>query len=394
MNILKHYRPEKVKPYEARWYVNRKVKCRFFATESEREQFIRDFHKELRKNGTHVLDYSPERLRRWKEADSIMGDADPVEVARFWASFRKPPQTKSLSEAMGIYLNALSGLGRDTNYIRATRNVLQKLLAHFGDRELQTFLTEEISDYICNLPFSAVTQKNNRTMLSASFGWFKDQGWLIENPVHGVHTPQVITPEPGILTVEETEKLFRENETADPEICGLLALGAFAGMRSSAIARVEYSELDFEHRGILTPAHKTKKKRRHYIEGLPDNLWEWLKVTPSSAFTMTPRHYAHRRADAFVRAGLLIEQDDLNRDNLKRQKQGLPSLKISAKAPPKNCLRHSFVTYHVALHRDVGKTALLVSHKSSCVLWEHYLGIGKQENAKRYFDIRPSKAKR
>ena len=69
----------------------------------------------------------------------------------------------------------------------------------------------------------------------------------------------------GILTVEETERLFRANEKIDPEVCGLMALGLFAGMRTSAIPRVDYNEITMRQ-GILTPAEKTKKNRRNYIE--------------------------------------------------------------------------------------------------------------------------------
>jgi hypothetical protein len=60
------------------------------------------------------------------------------------------------------------------------------------------------------------------------------------------------------------------------------------------------------------------------------------------------------------------------------------------KAPPKNCLRHSFVSYHVAFHRDPGKTALLVSHKDQAILWDHYLGVATAEDAGRYFSLGPS----
>ena len=60
--------------------------------------------------------------------------------------------------------------------------------------------------------------------------------------------------------MEETERLFRANEKIDPEVCGLMALGLFAGMRTSAIPQVEYEEIRMRQ-GILTPAKKTKKNR-------------------------------------------------------------------------------------------------------------------------------------
>ena len=54
---------------------------------------------------------------------------------------------------------------------------------------------------------------------------------------------------------------------------------------------------------------------------------------------------------ALEQAGLLVTKEQAKKTGAK------------PKAPPKNCLRHSFVSYHVALHRDPGRTALLVSHK-------------------------------
>jgi hypothetical protein len=51
------------------------------------------------------------------------------------------------------------------------------------------------------------------------------------------------------------------------------------------------------------------------------------------------------------------------------------------------------VTYHVALHRNPGKTALIVSHRDQDCLYRHYLGIANQKDAKKYFDIFPKRYK-
>ena len=49
------------------------------------------------------------------------------------------------------------------------------------------------------------------------------------------------------------------------------------------------------------------------------------------------------------------------------------------------------MTYHVALHRNPGKTALIVSHKDQDCLYRHYLGIATKADAAKYFKIEPSK---
>ena len=70
-------------------------------------------------------------------------------------------------------------------------------------------------------------------------------------------------------------------------------------MRSSAIARVAYDEITMRQ-GILTPAEKTKKNRRNYIENLPDNLWAWLERTPKTAFSWCERKWKKRKETALI----------------------------------------------------------------------------------------------
>ncbi len=91
MNIKRHYRPEKVKKYEARWHVEGRLKCRFFATEKERERFIDEFQEQLSQNGTSLLlGFDPTKMRRWQEASRLAPDADPVEVMQFWLASNRP----------------------------------------------------------------------------------------------------------------------------------------------------------------------------------------------------------------------------------------------------------------------------------------------------------------
>ena len=121
-----------------------------------------------------------------------------------------------------------------------------------------------------------------------------------------------------------------------------------------------------------------KVKRRQVVTDEPGNLWAWLERTPESAFSLTPRQVAKRRERAYERAGLLVTKATANHK------------KVLPKSPPKNCLRHSFVSYHVALHRDPGKTALIVSHRSQEILWQHYLGVANREDTEQYFAIFPN----
>jgi len=93
-------------------------KCRFFATEAERERFIEAFQEQLSQNGTSLLlGFDPAKMRRWQEAARLAPDADPVEVMRFWLAHNRPILTpKRLSEEISTYLRYLKAMNRAEAY--------------------------------------------------------------------------------------------------------------------------------------------------------------------------------------------------------------------------------------------------------------------------------------
>ena len=118
MEIKRHYRPNRVKKYGARWYVGGRAKTRFFATEDEREQFISNFSKQVASNGTDLLlGFNAAQMRRWQEASRLAPDADPVEAMRFWlASNRTAIKPVKLSGAISAYLKHIRAMERDSAY--------------------------------------------------------------------------------------------------------------------------------------------------------------------------------------------------------------------------------------------------------------------------------------
>jgi integrase len=275
VKIYTHYQSYRKKPYVARWYEGDQQRNRFFDSAADRDEFIEGFKATAQLADPDLPQVKPHRLIRWQQAMAIAPEADPVEVFRFWVRAQQEKlkaEERSLEDASAGYIMSMERVGRNASYIGHVKRALADLRDELGNKLVRDISSEELADHLFGLPFTQVTLKNRRTYLLGAFGWWERQGWVSQNTMKKVESPQVHDKEPETLTVAQTRQLFRANEKIDPEICGLLALGAFAGMRSSAIARIDYAEIDFKQRGILTPAEKTKKKRRQWIEDLPDNL--------------------------------------------------------------------------------------------------------------------------
>jgi integrase len=58
---------------------------------------------------------------------------------------------------------------------------------------------------------------------------------------------------------------------------------------------------------------------------------------------------------------------------------------------PHDALRHCFCSYHYAKHNDAGKTMAQAGHTNPRTFFRHYRARVQSEDAKRYFNIQPSR---
>lgn len=57
---------------------------------------------------------------------------------------------------------------------------------------------------------------------------------------------------------------------------------------------------------------------------------------------------------------------------------------------PRNCLRHSFTSYHVAANKDAARTSVILCHTSPAMLWRHYKGRATEADGLAWFRIVPA----
>jgi integrase len=190
-------------------------------------------------------------------------------------------------------------------------------------------------------------------------------GWIKDNPIKRIeilydHT--AATKVPGIVSVEQAAKLL---ELAPAHLLPAIAIGLFAGIRPAEIHRLEWSNVLWEDREIYVPAAKSKTAQRRNVT-MPENLLEWLAP--------------YRNATGHIMA----------------QRERKTSREISAIARvagiaqwPKDALRHSFGSYHLAAHKNSPLTSKEMGHMTTSMVFNRYNNLRTNKEALSFFAIRP-----
>lgn len=164
----------------------------------------------------------PSLQREWIEVSGLLPNVSPKALAECRIKTHASKELRSFSEAMAAYLLEVKRAGRDASYQKHLLRGLRRFAGHYGDKSVADITSMEVSDFIHGLPFEPLTKRHYRTYLVGAFKWFVKQGWAESSPASAIPSPKVHLAELGILTVAETQFLFRSNEKEDPEICGSL----------------------------------------------------------------------------------------------------------------------------------------------------------------------------
>lgn len=123
-----------------------------------------------------------------------------------------------------------------------------------------------------------------------------------------------------------------------------------------------------ESPAVVTIGSKIAKKRRIRHVEIPANALQWLtRITNRKGTVSSNQHF---------------------NDHQKRFRKLLTL--AGFKTWESNAMRHSFGSYHYALHGNPLETARLLGHKASDqVLFDHYRALATKAQAEAYFAVQP-----
>lgn len=292
------------------------------------------------------------------EAVKVVGDLPNVTAAaKFYSTRHKHTVAKRVSDVVDELIKIKASRGASLRYLADLRGRLKK----FGEvfqKDIGNVTTAEIQDWLDSRKLSTQSYANNRRVVHLLFKFAVTRGYAVDNPVVSVEQVKVKNGDTQIFTPLEIAKLLA---AASPDFLPCLAIGAFAGLRSAEIERLEWSDIDLAGLHITVGADKAKTASRRVVP-IHDNLAAWLAP------------YAGHRGKVWIGGWLYkIQQDTAKAAGVKWKA---------------NALRHSYATYRLAQNQNAAQVALECGN-SPQMIFRHYHELVKPADAVKWFNLKP-----
>jgi integrase len=304
---------------------------------------------------------------------SVGGLQGAIAAAKFYAERHKPTVAKQVADAVVELLTVKAARGASERYLGDLRGRLDKFATNFK-KDTRNISTPQIQDWLDSQKLGTQSYANNRRVLHVFFEFCVARGYATDNPVVAVENVKIHNGEIEIFTPSEIARLLA---AAEPDFLPSLALGAFSGLRSAEIERLDWKDIHLAERHIVIGKDAAKTASRRIVP-IADNLAAWLALTPES-----------KRKGKVWKSGWLYKEQQVCADataieaNLAKGIPAKPAVKWKA-----NALRHSFATYSFALTNDAGRIAGIMGN-SPAIVNRHYRQLTTASVAQKWFAVRP-----
>ena len=226
--------------------------------------------------------------------------------------------------------------------------------------ELLIIKSGDIDRWLRSLNHTPVTRNSLHRCIKVFFSFAKSRGYLPQSEATAAELVPVAKEGETITEIFQPAEMSKLLAIAPPKELALLAIGAFAGLRMAEIKRLEWKAVDLDRRIITLRADQAKTASRRIVP-ISDNLAAWIELLP--------------------REGKVVGKVAPELTKLAK-KLGMEW--------PRNALRHSYISYRLAVVKDAAKVALEAGN-SPDIIFKHYRELVTEQEAKEWFAIMPPK---
>lgn len=344
------------------WYVGKKRHTKESSDEgivlAKADEVIRAF--EAGKIAVAALGEA--RLSEYVATDTALPGVSLAELLAFYEKHHTAEQGGALlSDVSAAHQASVASKGRRSRHLNTLKNHLTRLEKKFAKAPIGLITVKDLDEHLEGI-HNLKTRLNHRISLVSLFNFAQRKGYLPhDKPTAAIQTerPSPTPRDVEVFTPEEAQKLLG---ASTGKLRVFLLLGMFAGIRTAEIHRLQWKHVREDC--IQLSSDLTKTQRRRVVE-IPDNLREWLaplRGEPDDFVTVQSSTYLYKTL------GDLCEKTGVTWKN--------------------NASRHSFVSYHLELHRDPSRTSKTAGH-SLRMLETVYLKLVERKTAEQWFGIRP-----
>jgi integrase len=322
-----------------------------------------------------------------------------LDAVQDYAKLIKPTLgTEATRDEVELYLDETDKRASTGNIqedsARDTRNRLKRFLSSKLSLQPLGFFatdagTKALEKWLDALPVGPTTFNNYRRHLSIFFGWAVKNSKLPRNPCAQIEErrkkrseeqeAEIIAPAEFrslLLVARGSLAGVSEDERWSPGLLAGVALQGFCGIRAKEMTRLEWKSVDFEEGQVLVSKGQGKTRKGRLIP-IPEACRSWLKDVTGKSGPVVPSEYQKKVSGlrAIMRSP----------SQATRSSPGFVSSEM-----PDNCLRHSFATYHLAIHKSEALTSRLMGN-SPGVLRDNYeaLVLRAPRLAPEWFNVKP-----
>jgi integrase len=336
----------------------------------------------------------PEAVSQFCEAATKAGDRTLGEIVDAFLRNLAVVQRVDLAKAVEEYL-----LGKETQtkakdgaraelsgkYFYNLAIHLRRFAAAFPNTAICDLGKQHVDKFMSSLESVPTKSRNHRAVTSPKSRnhhraairqfllWAVKKDYL--SATHRLNEAEGLTPQNGntaeidFYTPAELQALL---EASEGPLRAMVAIGGLAGLRTQEMLRLTWEDVRRVENHIEVSSKKSKTRQRRLVEVVPA-LAQWL--APFTEFTgkiwtLHEVTFQQHLCDLCARAHVEVKG---THTPVPRKQNGL---------------RHSFCTYHYALHGNENLTAQQAGHSPS-MLHRDYKGLATKRESERWFGVSP-----
>ncbi|MDB6110712.1 MAG: hypothetical protein JWR69_2462 [Pedosphaera sp.] len=311
---------------------------------------------------------------------------------------------KRITVADGIvaFLKTKTDANKRAATVRNLKSRLNLLKNSFADRLVSELQPDAVKPLIHREGSGLVNRNGDYLAFTNFFNWARTEGYCQISPMDRIDKIQVDEDgEPAVLPLDRVRRLVAAAEDYKGGILvPYVTVCLFCGIRPDREAsRLNWNLIKVESKIIKIGADVAKMRGRRVVE-IPDNAVEFLAP---HALEKTPIKGKNWRKDfeAVKRLAGFGSVDKKHKQPTKRHpvvgpcycKECCKTKGITLEAWPQDVMRHTAISYHLALNKDEDKTATWAGNSPEICHKKYKALIEDKAHVADFWNIRPGESK-